>query len=254
MVTTSQRGADPLLLPFPRGPNLEWWGAGETKPVKEQAVQVMAAPIRQQGFFRDLPLLSGVTALIGRSGQGKTTLFREMMQTLPSVSAVSWGEADVLPGNMGQPVVGTPGDLVQRIEAAMTSDVILLDSLRLYLTASSGEAAGAGGLSLQMLVQCLTVWQHLFANYGCSLVTSINPITSNPTQVDMIKELVNGSVASVWEIADGNLASVRSRNPSPDAATPLAETPRTSNTSMSIVMGSDGIVVVGDNRQTVNSK
>lgn len=169
-----------------------------------------------------LPL--GVTALFGRSGQGKTFLaYERLFKTMDRKES---GRVKYMklfePGPDHEIAKVSKNISIPRLEVEAASeiatallmkggpDLLILDSLRYLFYSSSGGATGRGGVNMGLFMD-LTHLDTVAMALGKSILAVINPMTDDDTAFSFYQEAAKGAVASLVTMNDVNSYSQTTR-------------------------------------------
>lgn len=152
-----------------------------------------------------LQLPVGVTAVLGRSGAGKTRLTREFLygrnqRTKSAVHYVKMFEPGV-----DEDATATLHAPMFEVDLALTmaellmsdsADTIIIDSLRYLFYSTTGGATGKGGVNMSLFMS-LTHLDRVAASLGKRVIVVINPMTDDEAAFNFYIEAATGAVAAV---------------------------------------------------------
>lgn len=153
--------------------------------------------VTRDGEKQVLHVPTGVTALIGGSGTGKTELGNKLAHLLGSNALhVRMLEPEV-------PCITDPYLFLKTIADFLLQDnekVMVIDSIR-FAIYNPGEktAAGAGGMNMALFTH-LTTLSVMAEQLGKSIIMVINPVTVNADVLKLYIEALNGSVNGVMRM------------------------------------------------------
>lgn len=205
----------------------------DAKPLLPHSwTKVPAAPAENKRFYLTadgsskfaLDLPHGVTAVLGKSGSGKTRFVFDHL----FYSTVARGEKAVYirafePGDVAKLREYTTDatffeasfelDLVQRVVDALIDpavDVIIIDSLRYLFYSSSGGATGKGGVNMGIFMD-LTHLDLVAAAFQKRIIVVVNPMTDDENAFNFYIEASVGAVSGVVVMSDYRNARISNR-------------------------------------------
>lgn len=169
------------------------------------------------GTGRELTLPYGVTAIMGKSGTGKTRLAYHTIHRLNSDRGL-YLSIDELEGALE---LIHPNSVAEASETSMVgnladalfdskTDYVIVDSLRYLFYDTTGGAAGKGGVNMSLFMK-LTRIANVAAKRSKALIFIINPMTDDDAAFSFYKEAAMGAVNAVITLSSPTKAEITSR-------------------------------------------
>lgn len=152
-----------------------------------------------------LQLPVGVTAVLGRSGAGKTRLTREFLYGRNQKAKQAVHYIKMFEPGVDEDATDTLHAPMFEVDLALTlaellmadsADTIIIDSLRYLFYSTTGGATGKGGVNMSLFM-ALTHLDRVAASLGKRVIVVINPMTDDDVAFNFYVEAASGAVASV---------------------------------------------------------
>jgi hypothetical protein len=162
----------------------------------------------------DIPITSGVTALVSEAQSGKSIFVNNLVKANSDIGYVAWAEPDPIPG-LGSPgaiTAGPPAILSMELERAFaTADFNVLDSAREFMIGGRGLQAGAlSGAYINTVLTRLHL-ALVARGQGLLIVINVQAAKGTPAYANALQAISGavGAVVTMQEYAVGQEPKIR---------------------------------------------